>query len=87
MVPPFDYEVLIIHPHKQNFLLLLEVQTTSNTLSGKLKWEKISSRFEGCYENALIQSFEMRPHLIVWILNPQPLLWPALLQTRSRGWP
>ena len=42
----------------------------ATALSGKLKWQKISSQFRGCCENALIQGFETSPHLIVWILNP-----------------
>ena len=62
---------------------------TCTALSGKLKWEKISGRFEGCYENALVQSFEMSPHLVVvWILNPQtPSPEPIQrLAIRALGW-
>ena len=36
---------------------------------GDLKFGKITSRFQGCYENGLIQSFEMSPYfwLFFWI--------------------
>ena len=33
---------------------------------------------KACYDSALIQSFEMSPHLIVWSFHPQTLQWPAL---------
>ena len=39
--------------------------------------------FRACHENALIQSFEMSPHLIVWRSHTQTLLWPA----SGAGWP
>ena len=29
----------------------------------------------------------MSPHLIVWILNPQTLLWPASGSGLEKGWP
>ena len=42
-----------------------------------LKWGKRSGQLQGCNLNALIQSFEMSPHLIVRRLHSQTLLWPA----------
>ena len=52
---------------------------------GNWNGKKISSRFRGCCENALIQGFETSPHLIVWILNPQTLL--CLLPFYALIWP
>ena len=54
---------------------------------GNWNGKEISSRFRGCCENALIQGFKTSPHLIVWILNPQPLLWPASGSGLEKGWP
>ena len=40
--------------------------------AGEIEMGKKSSRFQGCCENALIQCFQMSPHLIVWRFHPLP---------------
>ena len=42
-----------------------------------LNAKKIPNEFQGCHENALIESFKMSPHLIVHNCHSQTLLWPA----------
>ena len=34
--------------------------------AGLVGWQWMSSWFQGCYEDTLIQSFKMNPHSIVW---------------------
>ena len=48
-------------------------------LCGNKFWngKKILKRFQDCHENALIQSFEMSPHLICLECGTKTLLWPA----------
>ena len=63
------------------------VSVTSHRTFRKMEMgKKMSIRCQGCYENALVQSFKMSPDLIVLSFHPQTLLC-ADLQTWSRGWP
>ena len=53
--------------------LKIKTQCGSRFWNGK----KILKRFQDCHENALIQSFEMSPHLICLECGTKTLLWPA----------
>ena len=69
VAPPFSEQYLQEGFWQLTEYLIADQEIHSPHFQGSQDGKKISSRFQGCYENALVQSFKMSRHVIVGILH------------------